>query len=105
MKEMREFFEELLRGDSISEVLRRNKMQVVKLALVLVAAVSVCFLYLYQSSGELAVSDASTQSEEAGTEFAEDASADAGSRMASSTLTSAGQSGSPCWQSCHRAVG
>ena len=38
MKEMREFFEELLRGDSISEVLRRNKMQVVKLALVLVAA-------------------------------------------------------------------
>ena len=78
MKEMREFFEELLRGDSISEVLRRNKMQVVKLALVLVAAVSVCFLYLYQSSGELAVSDASTQSEEAGTEFAEDASADAG---------------------------
>ena len=77
MKEMREFFEELLRGDSISEVLRRNKMQVVKLALVLVAAVSVCFLYLYQSSGELAVSDASTQSEEAGTEFAEDVSADA----------------------------
>ena len=57
MKEMRDFFEELLRGEPVAEVIARNKMQVAKLALVLVAAVSVCFLYMYRSGGDLPISE------------------------------------------------
>ena len=55
MKAFREFMDELVHADSITQVLMENRKETVKLAAIAVVALMIVLMYLHQSSSELTV--------------------------------------------------
>ena len=63
---MRDFFDELMNGDSVAQVLMNNRKQAVKLAIVCVIILGALLLYVYRGGDEVELTDAAGQVSEEG---------------------------------------
>ena len=63
---MRDFFDELMNGDSVVQVLMNNRKQAVKLAVIGVVILGALLLYVYRGGDEVELTDASGQVSEEG---------------------------------------
>ena len=63
---MRDFFDELMNGDSVVKVLMNNRKQAVKLAVIGVVILGALLLYVYRGGDEVELTDAAQQVSEEG---------------------------------------